>query len=280
VIIDFHTHIFPPKIREEREDYLRRDHAFAALYSQPEARIATAEELLASMEAAEIDRSVALGFAWSAPELCARHNDYLLEWGVRSGGRLIPFCTIQPREEDEALREGERCARAGAKGLGELRPEDQGYSLVGEGGALLAYLADRLRLALLFHVSEPVGHSYCGKGGLRLEDLWAFLVAHPETSVVAAHWGGGLLFYSLMPEVKETLRNTYFDTAASGLLYRDEIFQRASDLVGPERILLGSDFPLLTQGRQVRRVRESIPGEETQKLILGENARRLLDLAR
>ncbi|HKZ51445.1 MAG TPA: amidohydrolase, partial [Dehalococcoidia bacterium] len=64
MIIDFHTHIFPPKIREEREDYLRRDHAFAALYSQPEARIATAEELLASMEAAEIDRSVALGFAW------------------------------------------------------------------------------------------------------------------------------------------------------------------------------------------------------------------------
>ena len=38
MIVDFHTHIFPPKIREEREDYLRRDHAFIARGGNKRAR--------------------------------------------------------------------------------------------------------------------------------------------------------------------------------------------------------------------------------------------------
>ena len=129
MILDFHTHIFPPAVRERREEYLRRDATFATLYSQPEARIATAEDLLGSMAEAGIDQSVALGFAWSEAELCARHNDYLLEWGAKSGRRLIPFCTIQPRAGEAALKEAERCAQAGARGLGELRPDNQGYDL-------------------------------------------------------------------------------------------------------------------------------------------------------
>ena len=38
-------------------------------------------------------------------------------------------------------------------------------------------------------------------------------------TIIAAHWGGGLPFYALMPEVRDALQNVWFDTAAGHLLY-------------------------------------------------------------
>ena len=87
MIIDAHTHIFPPAIGEDRDAFLQRDTTFRELYSNPKARIATAEELIASMDEAGIDKSVACGFGWNDAELCREHSDYLLEAAERSGGR-------------------------------------------------------------------------------------------------------------------------------------------------------------------------------------------------
>ena len=91
MIIDFHTHIFPPDVRDKRDEYVARDPTFAEMYANPKAKIATAEDLLASMDEAGVDVSVALGFAWREHELCVRHNDYLLEAAAKSGGRIVPF---------------------------------------------------------------------------------------------------------------------------------------------------------------------------------------------
>ena len=104
VIIDFHTHIFPPHVRERRDDYVQRDDTFAEMYGSPTAKIATAEELLRSMDEAEVEVSVALGFAWRDHQDCVRHNDYLLEAARKSGGRIVPFCTVNLLAgEDAAL---------------------------------------------------------------------------------------------------------------------------------------------------------------------------------
>ena len=124
MIIDFHTHIFPPDVRDRREEYLRRDPTFAEMYSHPRAQIATAEDLLRSMDEAGVDVSVALGFAWRDHEDCVRHNDYLLEVAKKSGGRIVPFCAVNLQAGEAAAAEVERCAGGGARGLGELRPED------------------------------------------------------------------------------------------------------------------------------------------------------------
>src|SRR5262249_47579220 len=129
------------------------------MYGNPRARIATARELLESMDRCAIDRSVILGFAWTDPRTCSRHNDYLLEAAVRSGGGLIPFCTVQPAAGVDALAaEVERCVRGGARGLGELRPDDQGFRLLdtAEGEALSRHAIEH-DLVLLFHVTEPAG---------------------------------------------------------------------------------------------------------------------------
>jgi len=280
MVVDFHTHIFLPQVRERREDYLRRDSVFAQMYNSPKAEIATAEELLASMERAEVDTSVVLGFAWSEQELCREHNEYLLEAAARSSGRLVPFCIVQPRAGDDALTEVERCVRGGARGLGELRPESQGYSLDESAGDILAEAARRHDLILLFHVSEPVGHAYPGKSGLGLDAFYRFVSCHQGLTAVGAHWAGGLPFYALMPEVAEGLANVYVDTAATPLLYGPAIYRQVAELVGSERILFGSDYPLISQQRQRQAIEDSLGDDEDgRRLILGENACRLLRLS-
>ena len=280
MIVDSHTHIFPPHMRRQREEYLRRDPAFAEMYTSPRALLASAEELLASMDEAQVDKSVVLGFAWSELEPCVQHNDYLLEAAAKSGGRLIPFCTVQPRAGNDAFREMERCARAGARGLGELRPESQGYRLdEGAAAEVLAEAALRHGLVLLFHVSEPVGHAYPGKEALTVASFYRFVAGHRGHAVVGAHWGGGLPFYALMPEVRQALADAYFDTAATPLLYGPAVYRLASDLAGAEHILFGSDFPLIDQERQRRAIEEAFPADDPARaLVLGENARRLLRL--
>ena len=278
MIIDAHVHIFPPAAQENRDSYLERDATFRELYSNPTAKIATAEELIVSMDEAGIDKSVACGFGWSDTELCHEHNDYLLEAAERSAGRLIPFCTIQP--SDKASRDDiKRWAGRGARGLGELRPENQGYSLIDSDEAdLLSWAADAYDLVLLFHASEPVGHAYPGKKGLPVEQLGRFVVDFPGVAVIGAHWGGGLPFYALMPEMREAMDRTYVDTAATGLLYGSDVAARVVDLVGAEHVLFGSDFPLVSQKDALQALRDAPLADEARPLIEGENARELLRL--
>ena len=278
MIIDFHTHVFPPDICADRNDCLRLDATFAELYARPDSRLATADDLLHSMDEAGIDVSVVLNFAWRDPDLCRRTNDYILEAAAAGGGRLIPFCTFAPG--DGALDEIERCVGLGARGLGELRPQSQGYDLDDNDGtaALLAQAAVANDLMLLFHVTEPVGRAYAGKEGQPLGPLYRFIERSPEATVVAAHWGGGLPFYSLLRSAHATRANTYFDTAATRFLYRREVFRHVVDIVGAERVLFGSDFPLLSQSRCLREVEEAQLSDDERQLILGENVRRLLKL--
>jgi predicted TIM-barrel fold metal-dependent hydrolase len=279
VIVDVHTHVFPPSIAADRKRYLASDATFSDLYADPKARLAGVEELVGSMDAAGIDASIALGFAWRNPETCGLHNDYLLEAAAAHPGRVIAFASLPLAAGAEAIeREARRCVVAGARGFGELRPDKLGFDLAGEDGACLARLAAELDAVLLFHVTEPVGHEYPGKHGLALGKFNAFASAHPQVKIIGAHWGGGLPFYATMPEVR-ALANVYFDTAASSLLFDDTVYGRVVDLIGPERVLFGSDYPLLSQSRSLRRIADAGLDLAARELILGGNAARLLNLS-
>jgi uncharacterized protein len=275
VIIDFHTHIFPQDVRDRREDYLEHDATFAEMYTSPKAKIATAEDLLASMDEAGVDVSVALGFAWREHELCAAHNDYLLDAAAKSGGRIVPFATVNMgTDEADAIKEIARCAAAGAKGLGELRPESQGWDLTGEPGARLAALAKEHALVLLFHVTEVGGHEYAGKYGLQLGAFYRFAMEHRDIRIVGAHFAGGLPF--AMPQAPQVSLTALADSAARRFLYPAKVYQDVMTLWGAERMLLGSDFPLVSQKAQVEEIRKNVVGEREQALVLGGNAARLL----
>ncbi len=279
MIIDSHVHVYPPSFRERREEIARRDATFRELYSNPNAALATADDLLAGMDEAGVDAAVAVGIGWTDPGVAREANDYLAEAVARSGGRLLAFGSVNPAWGDDALAEVERCAEAGLAGVGELHPDTQGFSIDDASlmGPLMA-LARRLGIPVLTHASEPVGHSYAGKGTVTPEKALRFIEAFPGQPIIAAHWGGGLPFYALMPEVKTALADAYFDSAASPFLYTPDVFANVARALGAERMLFGTDFPLIKHARLLAQVRESGLSDEEQALILGGNAARLFGL--
>jgi hypothetical protein len=277
MIIDFHTHIFPPQIKKNRNRYIDSDPCFAILYSDPQAKLVTADELIAGMDRAGVDISVILNIGWTTHELCLETNDYILESISRYPQRLVGFCSVQLQSPEAALKEIERCVQGGIKGIGELRPDMQLFDM-GD-NQLIDQLIDIMKkhnLILLIHASEPVGHSYPGKGAVTPAMLYPFIASNPELTIVCSHWGGGLPFYALMPEVKRAISNVYFDTAASPFLYSPRIYEQTVQLVGADKILFGSDYPLLQQERCLKEIESCNLPEDSRNLILAGNARRLL----
>ncbi|HEX8218149.1 MAG TPA: amidohydrolase family protein [Chloroflexia bacterium] len=278
MIIDFHTHVFPDEVRADREGFLEREAWFGSLYADPKRKLASAEDVVASMEEAGVDRTVVLGFPWRDGGLCKEHNSYLLDAVRRYPDKLIGFGIVQPLDAGDA-KELDRCLSGGLMGMGEIGPDSQRYDL--EARWVLADSVEVLQhhdRPLLTHSSEPLGHDYAGKGTVTPPRLLKLASNFPELKIVMAHWGGGLPFYELMPEVRETLRNVYYDTAASTYLYSFDVFPIVVQLIGSGRILWGTDFPLLSQAKFLKRVRESGLNEEQLGDVLGGNAARLLRL--
>jgi predicted TIM-barrel fold metal-dependent hydrolase len=277
MIIDFHTHVFPPQIKKNRSKYIDSDPCFAILYSEKNAKLATADELIASMDKAGVDISIIVNIGWTTHELCVETNDYILESIARYPRRLIGFCTVQPHSYEAAITEIERCAQEGIRGVGEIRPDIQLFDLRDE--EVIEPVIEVIRkhkLILLTHDSEPVGHEYPGMGTITPDMLYPFITSYPDLTIVCAHWGGGLPFYALMPEVKQAMNNIFFDTAASPLLYSPQIYEQVIPLIGAEKILFGSDYPLLAQSRLLEEIRSLDLPEGTRDLILSGNAQRLL----
>ena len=279
MIIDFHTHVFPPRMKRNRSRYIENDPCFAILYSSPKAKMATADELIDSMDKDGVDVSVILNGGWATHELCVETNDYILESIARYSNRLVGFCTVQPRSLEAAITEIERCAKGGAKGVGEMRPDMQLFDLTEpEVMQPLVEVMRKHKLILLTHASEPVGHQYPGKGSVTPDVLYPFISDFPDLTIVCAHWGGGLPFYALMPEVKEAMSNVFFDTAASPFLYSPQIYRQVVQLAGADKVLFGSDYPLLAQSRLLKEIGSVDLPQETKGLIVSGNAQRLLGM--
>lgn len=275
-IIDGHTHIFPDEIVARREAYLARDAWFGRLYADPRQQLASDQELIAAMDEAGVARAVVFGFAFGDAALCRLCNDYVLEAMRRYPERLIAFAVVNPAIGG-AVQEARRCLEAGAQGVGELMPDGQGFAL--DSGALddVMALLCAFRAPLLVHINEPVGHSYAGKGAQGPAQAYALACRYPQNDIILAHWGGGLPFYELMPEVRQALIHVYYDTAASLYLYEDAVFRHVAAWAAP-KLLFGSDYPLLAPRRYLRRMRRVGLTAEAERRILGGNMAQLLRL--
>ena len=130
-------------------------------------------------------------------------------------------------------------------------------------------------MPVIIHSNEPVGHYYPGKTTTTPVKLNAFVESNPDLTVIFAHWGGGLFLYELMPKLIPTLRNVYYDTAASLFVYRDRIFHAAAQ-IAPNKLLFGTDYPLISHRKFLRRVKAIGLPTMLERDLLGENARRVL----
>ena len=279
MIVDAHCHILPPSFAERRRELAARDATFAAILANPSARVADAPALLRAMSPDGVGHAVVMGMGWSDFQIAVEANDYLIEAVAAHPDKLTGFVSVNPAWGDAAVAEAQRCAAAGLRGIGELHPDSQGIDITDATTmAPLMELARSLKLPLLLHCSEPVGHQYPGKGRTTPDKVLRFIENFPGNTIICAHWGGGLPFYALMPEVGAALENVYFDSAASPFLYRPGVYRAVADVAGADRILFATDYPLMRPSRPLSKLAEEPLPEGHRRRILGENAARLLGL--
>ncbi|RLB22052.1 MAG: amidohydrolase [Deltaproteobacteria bacterium] len=280
MIIDFHTHLFPPSFRENRQRLFEGEPAFRMIYGSAQAKLAGASDLLRHMDEAGIQKSIVFGFPWEKTANFQRHNDYIMDMVARYPDRFIGFCCFSPLSF-QAAREAERCLRGGLSGVGELAVYAGGMSRsVVDAYVDIMAVCHEWNVPVLIHTNEPVGHHYPGKAPMTLREIYHFIKSFPHNRLVLAHWGGGIFFYALMrKEVRDVLKNVWFDTAASPFLYRPDVYRLAGELVGYEKILFGTDYPLLPAKRYFQEMASSGISEENKNRVLGGNAEDLLGIA-
>lgn len=261
---------------QARERYFPNEPWFESLYALPRSRLATADDLARAMGEDGVSAAVALSFGWRDPGLCRETNDSIVE-ACQANRQIVPFCMVVPGAAG-AADEIARCAALGFRGVGELNADGQGFDLTDEHAVRPVVDACRAHgMILLVHASEPVGHGYPGKGTATPEKLVRLLAMAQDVPVVLAHWGGGLLFNELMPEIAGLAQNTYYDAAATPFLYGPQVYAAGSQLC-PSRVLFGSDYPLMAQQRALKHMEGAQLSEEQRRAILWENGARLLEL--
>ncbi len=280
MVIDAHTHIFPPEMISGREHFFSGEPEFHLLYGSPNSKMATVDDLIGSMEANGIDYSVVFGFPWRSEQNMARHNDYVVESAARYPDRLIPLACLDLFSPNCIYEAQRRRSGEGVAGFGELAI----YSASGkldiamENFRALADLCMESGAILLAHANEPIGHVYPGKAPFGLDLYYRMAEAASGTNLILAHWGGGMIFYELLKKgAPETLQNVFYDTAASPYLYQKEIYSTAAQITG-DKILFGSDYPLISPKRYFKEMEESGLNKKQISAISGENAARLFGL--
>jgi len=274
MIIDSHTHIFPEKIKQDRSEYFDNEPEFKLLYDSPKAKISNVDDLIESMDTYQVDISVICGFPWRNPEFTKQNNDVVINAVQKHPDRIKGLACFDAAW-DGAADETRRCIDAGLCGAGELA-----FYLSGVDKEALAFLdpvmavlRDNGNLPCMIHTNEPIGHKYPGKTPITLEQIYTLAKTFPDNKIILAHWGGGILFYNIMKkETKDALKNIWYDTAASPFLYDSQIYDIAVDAGVADKVLFGTDFPLLTPDRYYTDIDNSNITPLQKEQILGKNA--------
>jgi len=276
--VDSHVHITPPDIIANWPKYTKNEPYFSLLSNAKHNVYASAKDVINVMEADKFDRAVVFGFAFRDMGLCRYVNDYVIESIRKYPDKLIGFAVVPPENKDTA-REIERCYNAGLRGVGELFPAGQKIDLINaDKTSSITNTCKELNIPLMLHANETVGHEYAGKTDIPMVNLENFVSNNPELKIILAHFGGGILFFETMKEIKEKFKNVYYDTAIAPFLYDYKIYDCIKALDLCKKILFGSDFPVLPPSRYMEAFDSCNLSDEEKRLIFGANAEKLLGL--
>lgn len=292
-IIDCHTHCYPEELQTDPALWAKsRSEPHWASLTVPEDRTslqgwATVNEMIAAMDAAGVHKAVLLGWYWENEATCRWHNELIAEWVEAAPERLIGFAAIHPGGKKSAVIEQCEYAQSlGLCGIGELHPGVQRFNAKSDGWQALANWCVDNNWPVNIHATEVVGRNHPGAIPTPLGDFVNMAQTNPQLKLILAHWGGGLAFFELNPFLRKALRNVYYDTAASPLLYDIAIFRQMIEIVGINKIVFGSDYPLRLYPRThkkpdmatfVHSIEEVIdPGTEAHTAIFYRNLQQLL----
>jgi len=249
-LIDAHVHLYPAEVARDPAGWAaaRNEPHWARLCTrrrkngQPVQTLPDVGELLRTMDAAGVERAVLQGWYWEQPDTCAWQNRFYARLVQSYADRLIAFATLHPKAGREAaLEELRRAQGEGLRGLGELSPHSQGYPVDDPIFAEVLAAAGDAGMPVNLHVTDPESRPYPGRVETPAADFLWLARKFPGTRFILAHWGGML---ALRESAFTSLPNVLYDTAASPLLYGSDIWTRAARVLGAERVLFGSDYPL------------------------------------
>ncbi|HVS84267.1 MAG TPA: amidohydrolase family protein [Gaiellaceae bacterium] len=207
-------------------------------------------------------------------------NEEILDAARKNPDVLIPFGTVDPARPDALARVRDLVA-GGVRGfkfhpnLQEFFPDDRAvyplYEAIAEAG-----------LPALFHTGHSgIGTGLPGGGGLRLKYsnpmcLDDVAADFPELKIVLAHpsfpWQDEAISICLHKA------NVWIDLSGwSPRYFPPQLVQYANGQLR-EKVLFGSDFPLITPDRWLADFEQAPFKDEVRPLVLKENARALLGI--
>jgi predicted TIM-barrel fold metal-dependent hydrolase len=289
-IVDSHVHFYPEEVSDDPANWgaEHREPWWTSCVAPAGRRSiqgwATSAVLLRDMDRAGIEKCVLLGWYWENQETCDLQNGWFSNLIKAHPERLLAFATVQPKAKQAALDSLERALDAGFCGIGELFPQVQGFAYKDPYFVRVLQIAVERDLPVNLHVTDPLVPSTAVTRLTPLENFVQLAKDFPTAKLILAHWGGGLPFHELNPHLHGILRNVSYDCAASSLLYDKRVFRQVIDLVGIDRVLYGSDYPLLLYPREQRVpefkrfLNDVVAGLtiEEQEKILGKNLLRLV----
>ncbi len=263
MLIDFHTHAFPPRIAAGAIASL--SHAAGGLEPQTDGTLAS---LKAQMAADGVDLSVVLSIATNVKQQ-TNVNDYAIQMNQEDG--IVAFGSVHP-EAPNALEELQRLKEAGIKGV-KFHPEYQHFYVNEVRMKPIYRKISELGLITVFHAGHDYGFAppyHCMPRTLLEAKRWL------DTPVVAAHWGG----LGCGEEVLETLcaEDIFFDLSFGYAAMPKSIAQAIIDTHGPERLLFGSDMPWHRPAWELRLLDSLDLSPADREKICFRNAQKLLNL--
>lgn len=271
--IDCHIHITPPDIIRDFKKIGEKEPYFNLLSSAPHNRFATYEQVAEHLTEHDFDKGIVFGFGFQDIGLCRYVNDYTAEAVKNHPDKLIGFMVLPVRHPDME-KEIERCYQKGLRGVGELFPEGQNMQLATLHQTGFGECLKHFDLPLLLHTNETIGHAYAGKTAISMDEVEVFIQNHPDLPIILAHFGGGVLFYELMKEIRQSHQNVYYDTAAGIFLYDKAIYRVAREIGILDKICFGTDYPLLPISRYYDSLSD-LTAEEKDG-VLGKNVAKVL----
>jgi predicted TIM-barrel fold metal-dependent hydrolase len=195
--------------------------------------------------------------------------------------QFVPFINTDPslfsiEEADSHIRE--LVENHGARGI-KLHNTMQGFYMHHESMIPVLRTCEELNLPI-------IAHSGCSKGDEEYAEPNAFaeiLRILPGLRLVLAHLGGGA--WRQLRQFAEDNPGVFFDCSeiiewtGSEKGPTDQELARLILDVGPERVMMGSDFPWYDIAHTVERVMElPLISKEQKEAMLGANAKRILKL--
>jgi predicted TIM-barrel fold metal-dependent hydrolase len=223
-----------------------------------------AAECVRRLDEAGIEKGVVMTIV-DAPEVNPQALELIADAVAAFPGRLEAFARIHPWYGDEAVALLEHAiSELGFKGL-KLHPV-----------TTIAHPAeqDTLRLIRAAATHDAPTLFHCGDEPLTTPLAIARAAeACPEATIILGHMGG---YFHVDEAIAVAARHPNLVLETSAMPYPAKIRQ-AVERVGAERVLYASDGPACSPRIEVEKIRLAELDPSAERLVLGENAARILD---